>query len=229
MKTLVASVLLTLAGTSYAQESQSSTTVFSSVYSSLVALSEPNSPRGLCGAVALDPHHILTATHCMRDNIFVPLVNDVSTKIVEIADDSDRGGDSIILYTPNMTFANFAKVAPNTEADYGEEVFVWGRPIGFDWMLRKGYRVGIWDKQVSDDNFAPPHVYQSYNLDLINGDSGNPIFNMKGEIVATVSGSHTWVRYSEMDGSVSKTLKLSFSTPYRFSKEEWAQAGVIRE
>lgn len=226
MRKLLTFLLLGLAATAaQAQVQPAQSAVFWKAKQAVVSLTTPGQQYSDCAGTVVAPHVIITSQHCFDGAI--PLINGQATTVTKIADDGDARGEAVLLSVPDIAFKHIAPIAKKLRADYGEDVFMWGQPIGFDWTLRKGYRAGMWDKQVFNDNVKPQHAYHSYVMEAINGDSGSPIFNMKGELIGLVTAKRTWAEYWP-NGDLAKTYSLTFSAPIMFTKKQWRAAGVER-
>lgn len=78
------------------------------------------------------------------------------------------------------------KLAEKNSYEVGDQVVVIGAPYGVSHSLSVGYLSGIRDKEEIPLNHLTPRFLQT-DAAINQGNSGGPMFNMKGEIVGIVS------------------------------------------
>lgn len=134
---------------------------------------------GSCSATAIGPHALLTAAHCEYPEMKISVGSQEAIVVCMIHD----GNDHVILLLEGITFHNYATFAEGILAQ-GEHVFLWGNPLGIEDMYREGYVAGF-KKAVFADGTESVDTMLTANI--INGDSGAAVFNMRGEIVGVFS------------------------------------------
>lgn len=78
-----------------------------------------------------------------------------------------------------------AKIAPSSEVNIGDEIFIIGAPFGLERSLSVGYISGRL-KEKSNSAFSKSEYFQT-DASINHGNSGGPMFNTKGEVVGIVS------------------------------------------
>lgn len=212
---LLALALLLFVGTAQAR-GDTDVSIYTKARRAVVELSYGNG--NICGGVAISKHAVLTSTHCILYTAEMPKINGQTTKARELMRD---GFDTSIIET-SMTFSYWAPIAKKVPY-IGEDVFSWGFPAALSCTLFKGYRAGELDMVV----LGELKHYTTFDMNGFAGSSGSPIFNYKGEVVGTVSVRTLDVRYDN-NNRLSMVMSLVGSRPYEFTKQQWAEAGVVR-
>lgn len=126
--------------------------------------------------------HILTAAHLFRDDVQKIVVNDLSTgehsaTLLEI----DEQNDLALLKVDVSSPTPYGRIADPRKLKVGQEVFAIGQPAFLEWTVTHGI--------ISALNRDGQGFYNHLQTDtpLNPGNSGGPLFNMKGEIVGIVS------------------------------------------
>lgn len=220
---LLATLLLAIAGMVGTAQAQD-TSIYWKAKLAHVEIYDPVSRETDCGGTALSPSTFVSSLHCVDSREV--LINGTATKITIIATDINAGNDAldtdnVLVRTAVPMFKHYVRVGKMP--DIGEDVFVWGQPGGVKAQLRKGYRMGeydhVWGGRI--------YHYHTYDFAGFNGDSGSGLFNSKGEVVGTVYGMFTWM-YFNPNGMPSKAFTQMYVVPYKFTKKQWAEAGVVR-
>jgi S1-C subfamily serine protease len=154
--------------------------VFSDAKRSIVSVSYTDEYAS-CGGVAVDGDSVRTALHCLvaPGNGRMYFNGKLSDYTVEWVDERL---DQIQVQVEGAQFKHPAKFGPTPAA--GDEVFMWGNPGGYESLLRRGYFEGIITKPYPWKHDSPAYVYE---FDGYPGDSGHPIFNMRGQVVGITS------------------------------------------
>lgn len=147
------------------------------VKQSLIKLSVPD---GKCSGVAVAKHIILTASHCIGEQMFVntPTIDAIAT-LVEA--DKERWGLALIKVNIDLkpiSVGNMPKV--------GEEIALIGYGMGAPepWIFPSVHM----NTQVDPEGDGPFLMASSNSL---SGMSGGPVVNRKGQLVSVVIGGFT--------------------------------------
>ena len=84
------------------------------------------------------------------------------------------------------TGAKPAPLGDSDRAEVGDQIFIVGAPLGISYSLTVGY---ISARRETDDlfgGFLPTEQFQT-DAAINEGNSGGPMFNMKGEVIGIVS------------------------------------------
>lgn len=130
---------------------------------------------------------VLTAAHVVQsaDSVAVEFTDDevIPAKVISSA----RFADVALLQLDRMPLkATVAVLGDSNKTEVGDEVFVVGAPLGLSHSLSVGY---IGAKRVSRERMGSFRNAEFLQTDAaINmGNSGGPMFNLKGEVVGIVS------------------------------------------
>lgn len=130
-----------------------------------------------CGGAVLNEHEILTAIHCMEGQEDLPLLVDgVATDWSRVRKDES---DHLVIRVESTLTKKPVKMATKP-LRVGDKVFVYGTPSGIPTLM---YREGAYAGRTQ----MYGRTVDYYALQAWKGDSGSPVFNEKGELVATVS------------------------------------------
>lgn len=159
-----------------------------------------NAERHWCTGAVIGKETILTAEHCVPAERPVTHVNGKPVTVVVVARD---GKDHVLLRTSPLPYKPLK--VNLTHVEVTERVFLWGYAEG----LQKMYRTGVYSGDYVDEK----EKYYLYDIEIIFGDSGSPIFNSKGEVVSTLNIIHQFQLVYRMGGS----------QPWAFTKAQWSQ------
>lgn len=150
-----------------------------------------------CTAVVVGDHTLLTAEHCLHKPI--THVKGLPSKVTIGEKD---GKDHVFLHT-DTRWPSVAKISMK-HPELTETVYIWGHAEGGPLLFRRGYYSGY--------GIDPEGVkFLFYDLEIIFGDSGSPIFNTKGEVIGTVNIIHQNRLLYRMMGS----------QPWEFTPAQW--------
>lgn len=139
------------------------------------------------GALISKEGRILTAAH----------VVDRATQIEVLFTDGTKTSGHVVWVDPVIDLAmiqaldvpdsaNVLSLAKSGDYGVGEQVIVIGAPFGVSHSLSVGYLSGIRDREkIPTTNIAPRSIQTDAAINQ--GNSGGPMFNMKGEIIGIVS------------------------------------------
>jgi hypothetical protein len=143
---------------------------------------------GVCTAVAVGPHVLLTAEHCIeKDDLEVMI--DLSMHKYHILAKTTDDNDHIMFAVDGPEFLNYINLsAGSRQAKAEESVFMYGCGGG-TYPPRKltGKQIPEFDTNSEVDISRD---VQEFNLPVIGGDSGSPVYGLDGRIIALVTYSH---------------------------------------
>lgn len=160
----------------------------------------------MCGATKIAERTVVTAEHCVVGSPF-QVGGQLPEKVVL------DGNEHAFVVVPKPLAGKKAKLAARYPV-IGEELFVWGKPLGFGPLWRHGDVAG-YTAFPDDPSLAHLGTFTIANLLVAPGDSGSGIFNEKGQLVSSVSIGlmATWLRDWSPVGYV----------PYKFTAEQWRE------
>lgn len=139
------------------------------------------------GVVVREDGRIMTASHVVTDaeKIIVEFANgeEVPATIVTASKDADVAMIKLVWIPKGM---QVAKMGDSDLAEIGDEVMIIGAPYGLDHSLSTGVISG---KHIEKDykfDFVQSEFFQT-DAAINHGNSGGPMFNMKGEVIGLVS------------------------------------------
>jgi S1-C subfamily serine protease len=130
---------------------------------------------------------ILTAAHVVQaaDRIEVEMQNGERIPAQVLA--SEQAADlALVQLESKPKSAHVAPLGDSDKVEVGEQIFIVGAPLGISYSLSVGY---ISARRVTDDlfgGFLPTEQFQT-DAAINTGNSGGPMFNMKGEVIGIVS------------------------------------------
>ncbi|MDD7886932.1 S1C family serine protease [Flavivirga sp. 57AJ16] len=130
---------------------------------------------------------ILTAAHVVNDaeKITVRFLNgeEIPAKVIRSAPMPDLALIKLIWMPKEYTIASLGN---SDETVIGEQVIVVGAPYGFEHSLSVGYISGKKDQKVRTSGFILNEFFQT-DASINQGNSGGPMFNLKGEVIGISS------------------------------------------
>lgn len=159
-----------------------------------------DSTRNWCTGVAVGEHTILTASHCLPPMVDHLWIDGEKTNIMVLAED---GYDHALVSTEKQHL-KVLPVVRNHEHELGEDVGIVGYPGGYGPFYRKGTYSG----PITHPQYGKTHAY---DLAGTGGDSGAPLLNNEGEVIATISE-----KFAPRPG-----FQLLVTINYRFTDEQW--------
>jgi serine protease Do len=139
------------------------------------------------GVVISESGEIMTAAHVIAaaETVTVTFLNgeEVPAKVITSNTDADVALVKLLWVPKDMV------VAPMGDSDdvkIGNEVIVIGAPLGLEHSLSVGHISGRMTDDNLSDNFTKQEFFQT-DASINHGNSGGPMFNMKGEVIGIVS------------------------------------------
>jgi S1-C subfamily serine protease len=139
------------------------------------------------GVVISEAGEIMTAAHVVEtaENVTVKFLNGdkVPAKVVTTNTDADVALIKLIWLPKDLKFAT---IGNSDETKIGNQVLVIGAPLGLSHSLSVGHISGRMADEKISDNFTHGEFFQT-DASINHGNSGGPMFNMKGEVIGIVS------------------------------------------
>ena len=200
MKRLIANILL-LSILLIPGSAQQLSDLFSQVKSSVVVihvLSKQNtglgdpyqqaSVGGLgSGVLVSSDGYVLTAAHVVNDaaEIMVEFIDgqEIPARIERLANQADV---ALIKLQKMPANPNVAKIGESDSVRVGDQVFVIGAPMGLSYSLTTGIISARHNTHKMTNSFVEAEFFQT-DASINTGNSGGPVFNMQGEVIAIAS------------------------------------------
>jgi serine protease Do len=139
------------------------------------------------GVVISAAGEIMTAAHVIAaaENVTVTFSNgeEVPAKVVTSNTDADVALVKLIWLPKNLSVAG---VGNSDEMKVGNQIMVIGAPLGLSHSLSVGHISGRMSNNEMSDSFGSTEFFQT-DASINHGNSGGPMFNMRGEVVGIVS------------------------------------------
>jgi serine protease Do len=193
-------VTLCISPSSFAQKL---TDLYKRVNSSVVVITTLNySPENIAGEVEMVANASMGSGVLISEDGFIWTAAHVvqSAELVEVEFvDGDIYEAEVISSNPQADVAlikisskfklkqkHVAKIGDSDKVDIGEDVFVLGAPRGYKQSLSKGILSGRYEPESLSNDFVKIQFLQT-DAAVNPGNSGGPMFNMKGEIIGIAS------------------------------------------
>ena len=139
------------------------------------------------GVVVSAAGEIMTAAHVVEaaENVLVEFLNGekIPAKVVTSNSDADVALVKLIWLPKEL---KYAPVGNSDDVAIGNQVIVIGAPLGLSHSLSVGHISGRMADKGMTDKFTKAEFFQT-DASINHGNSGGPMFNMKGEVVGIVS------------------------------------------
>jgi serine protease Do len=139
------------------------------------------------GVVISAAGEIMTAAHVIAaaENVTVTFANgeEVPARVITSNLDADVALVKLIWLPKNLAVA---PIGNSDEMKIGNQVMVIGAPLGLSHSLSVGHISGRMLNSEMSDNFSNTEFFQT-DASINHGNSGGPMFNMRGEVVGIVS------------------------------------------
>lgn len=139
------------------------------------------------GVVVSEKGEIMTAAHVVQtaEKVVVQFHNgdEVPAKVVTANVDADVALIKLVWLPKDM---QVARLADSDKVRIGEQVFVVGAPLGLSNSLSVGHISGRMKDDELSDGFSKIEFFQT-DAAINHGNSGGPMFNMRGEVIGIVS------------------------------------------
>jgi S1-C subfamily serine protease len=131
---------------------------------------------------------VLTAAHVVQtaDVIEVQFLTGETLRATVLS--SEESADTALLQLERPPKAPIvAAFGDSDDVSIGDEVFVIGAPLGVSHTLTVGHISGRRRTNATFDGISPTEYFQT-DASINHGNSGGPLFNMRGEIIGIVAG-----------------------------------------
>jgi S1-C subfamily serine protease len=139
------------------------------------------------GVVVSADGQIMTAAHVVQavNKVMVEFANgeEVPASVVTLDKDSDVALVKLVWLPKNLKVATLGN---SDLTSIGEQVMVIGAPLGLSHSLSSGHISGRQSSGQMSDDFEIDEFFQT-DAAINHGNSGGPMFNMKGEVIGLVS------------------------------------------
>ncbi len=142
--------------------------------------------QGLGSGFMISNKHIVTAAHVVdvAEKLTVQFLDGekIPAKVLSTNKTTDVALIELIWDKKNATLVNFGN---SSELKIGERIFIVGAPFGLGHSLSSGYVSGF--KISNGNNIFTKSEFIQTDAAINTGNSGGPMFNLKGEVVGVVS------------------------------------------
>jgi serine protease Do len=139
------------------------------------------------GVLISDQGEILTAAHVVNNAEVITVIfhdgKKFPAKVVRLATVADVALIKLVYYDNHYPVA---KMGDSDLTDVGDDVFVIGAPFGLEYSLSKGIVSGKSVEKTRMEGFTFAEFFQT-DAAINHGNSGGPMFNIKGEVIGLVS------------------------------------------
>lgn len=149
------------------------------------------SADGLGSGVLIDDKkwYIMTAAHVIQGaekiRVAFPSGEDIPAKVVSSMPNADVAMIKLD-WAPMKTSVNAVKIGDSDAMDIGDDVFVIGAPMGLEHSLSRGIISGRHHMNKVSGKGKKLEFFQT-DAAINTGNSGGPMFNMKGEVIGLAS------------------------------------------
>ena len=208
LKTLLLTLLL--AAIAYGCQSEAHPTP-EELARSVVTLSQEADGLPICTGVAVAPHVVYTAKHCVYASFgfisfpAMPYFN--HAKCPEDRVIADDGTDNVLVWTC-QEYKHWVKLATGSPA-IGDSVQLIGHVLRLPLQYRRGY---LASRYIEEEGMYPGSVVWVWDLNAAGGDSGGPFFNDAGQVMCVTSHGILHQRWPH--------FALTACYPPKFTKEQ---------
>jgi S1-C subfamily serine protease len=147
----------------------------------------PVSMQALGSGVLVDDGKVLTAAHVVQtaDAVAVEFPGEARVRARIVA--SDPAADLALLQLERVPQgAKPVLLGDSDKAEVGDEVFVVGAPFGITHTLTVGHVSARRKSNITSSGMVETELFQT-DAAINHGNSGGPMFNMRGEVIGIVS------------------------------------------
>ncbi|WP_299535593.1 trypsin-like peptidase domain-containing protein [Ulvibacterium sp.] len=168
--------------------------------------------EGLGSGVLISENEVLTAAHVVNDaeRIKVSFLNgeEIPAKVFRSAPNADV---ALLKLSWVPKVSNVAKLGDSESVSIGDEIIIVGAPHGLEHSLSVGHISGKHSKKERTSGFLLPESFQT-DASINEGNSGGPMFNLKGEVIGiasyiiTQSGGFEGIGFAATSNSAKKAV-----------------------
>jgi serine protease Do len=139
------------------------------------------------GVLVSEDGYVLTAAHVVNDaaEIMVEFIDgqEIPARIERLANQADV---ALIKLHKMPANPNVAKIGESDSVRVGDKVFIIGAPMGLSYSLTSGIISARHNTHKMTNAFIEAEFFQT-DASINTGNSGGPVFNMQGEVIAIAS------------------------------------------
>jgi serine protease Do len=139
------------------------------------------------GVLVSGDGHVLTAAHVVNDaaEIMVEFFDgqEIPARVERLANQADV---ALIKLQQSPANPNIATIGESDSMKVGDPIFIIGAPMGLSYSLTSGIISARHNLHKMTNNFQEAEFFQT-DASINTGNSGGPVFNMKGEVIAIAS------------------------------------------
>lgn len=139
------------------------------------------------GVLVTEDGYILTAAHVVNDaaEIMVEFFDgqEIPARIERLANQADV---ALIKLQKPVSNPNVARIGESDSVKVGDPIFVIGAPMGLSYSLTSGIISARHNMHKMTNSFVEAEFFQT-DASINTGNSGGPVFNMQGEVIAIAS------------------------------------------
>jgi serine protease Do len=182
----------------------------------------PVSVSSLGSGVLISPDgKVLTAAHVVQtaDVIEVQLLTGETLRAKVLS--SDETADTALLQLERPPRASLvAAIGNSDDVSVGDDVFVIGAPLGVSHTLTVGHISGRRGTNATFNGMWPTEYFQT-DAAINQGNSGGPLFNMRGEVIGIITGI-----LSRSGGSEGLGFAVTSKVARQLQQARWFWSGV---
>ena len=139
------------------------------------------------GVLVTEDGYVLTAAHVVNDaaEIMVEFIDgqEIPARVERLANQADV---ALIKLQQAPANPNVAKIGESDSVKVGDQVFIIGAPMGLSYSLTSGIISARHNMHKMTNSFVEAEFFQT-DASINTGNSGGPVFNMQGEVIAIAS------------------------------------------
>ena len=145
------------------------------------------SVSGLGTGFLIDNDHIMTAAHVVQtaESVSVRFHNNEVIP-ADVISNYKTADVSLLKLKWAPKEATILKLGDSDQMKIGEQVFVVGSPLGLTYSFSSGYISGKQESRRTSNSLVKAEFFQT-DASINQGNSGGPMFNVKGEVIGIVS------------------------------------------
>ena len=144
-------------------------------------------PTGLGSGVLIEDNKVLTAAHVIQSAESVKVrFHDGQEVLAKVLSSSQQADVALLRLSRTPPGSRPAVLGNSDDTKIGEQIIVVGAPYGLAYTLTTGHISNRIDPGEVGSGFSATEFFQT-DAAINRGNSGGPMFNMKGEVIGVVS------------------------------------------